>query len=117
MKFGVNTFIWGAAFGPSDFHLLPRIKERGFDGVEIPILDPATFKATAVRRELEKYGLACTIVGIVPAGRSLASDNESARMNGRRHLEATIAAARDVGATLLSGPLYTPVGEMTGVRR
>src|SRR5262245_33279221 len=55
VKFGVNTFVWGASFGPADFHLLPGIKERGFDGVEIPILDPATFKATDVRRELEKY--------------------------------------------------------------
>ena len=32
MKFGVNTFIWGAMFGPSDFHLLPAIKAGGFDG-------------------------------------------------------------------------------------
>ena len=40
MKFGVNTFIWGAGFGPDDFHLLPRIKAGGFDGIEMPILDP-----------------------------------------------------------------------------
>jgi len=117
MKFGVNTFIWGPAFGPSDFHLLPRIKERGFDGIEIPLLEPATFRADAVRRELEKYDLACTTVGIVPAGSSLASRDECARGRGRRHLEACIALTRDVGGTLFSGPLYTPVGEMTGLRR
>ena len=35
MKFGVNTLIWGAKFGPSDFHLLPEIKANGFDGVEV----------------------------------------------------------------------------------
>ena len=34
MKFGVNTCIWGSAFGPADFHLLPRLKASGFDGVE-----------------------------------------------------------------------------------
>ena len=50
MKFGVNTFVWGAAFGPADVHLLPRIKERGFDGVELPVLEPATFKADIIRR-------------------------------------------------------------------
>ena len=36
MKFGVNTFIWGATFGPSDFHLLPEIKANGFDGSRCP---------------------------------------------------------------------------------
>ena len=33
MKFGVNTFIWGVSFGPPEFHLLPRIKDGGFDGI------------------------------------------------------------------------------------
>jgi len=42
MKFGINTLLWGATFGAADFHHLPRIKEAGFDGVEIPIFDPAT---------------------------------------------------------------------------
>ena len=45
MKFGVNTFIWGAGFGPSNFHLLPGIKASGFDGIEVPILDPGSFDA------------------------------------------------------------------------
>ncbi len=36
MKFGVNTYIWGATFGPADFHLLPRLKDAGFDGIEVP---------------------------------------------------------------------------------
>ena len=51
MRFGVNTFIWGAAFGPPLFGLLPRIKEAGFDGIEFPILDPQAFEAvTAIAR-------------------------------------------------------------------
>src|SRR5712691_5703595 len=57
MKFGVNTFIWGAMFGPPDFHLLPRIKASGFDGIEVPILDPGAFEAEAVGRELDRMGL------------------------------------------------------------
>jgi D-psicose/D-tagatose/L-ribulose 3-epimerase len=117
MKFGVNTFIWGAAFGPSDFHLLPEIKANGFDGVEVPILDPGTFDAAAVGRELDRIGLERTAVTIVPGGTSLASSDAGLRQRAITHLEAAIAAARDAGATILAGPMFTPVGYLTGVRR
>jgi len=117
VKFGVNTFIWGPSFGPADFHLLPWIKEQGFDGLEIPILEPATFHARAVRRELEKYDLECTTVGAMPAGSSLASDDNGSRARGLAHLEACIAVTREIDGGLFSGPFYTPVGEMTGLRR
>jgi hypothetical protein len=38
MKYGVNTFIWSETFDPSHFGLLPGIKEAGFDGVEVLLL-------------------------------------------------------------------------------
>lgn len=117
MKFGVNTFIWGATFGPSDFHLLPKIKAGGFDGVEVPILDPATFEAVAVGRELDRIGLARTAVTIVPGGLSLASSDAGIRQRTRDQLATCIKATRDAGATILAGPMYTPVGFMTGQRR
>ena len=117
MKFGVNTFIWGATFGPVDFHLLPRIKEGGFDGIEVPILEPAAFEAETVGRELDRVGLERTAVSIVPGGLSLASSDAAVRQRTRDHLSACIAAARDVGASILAGPMYTPVGFLTGQRR
>lgn len=117
MKFGVNTFIWGVSFGPPEFHLLPRIKDGGFDGIEFPILDPGAFEAGPVMRELERVGLECTAVTIIPGGSSLGSSDSSARQHARGHVKDCIAAARDAGATLLSGPLYTPVGYLTGCRR
>ena len=117
MKFGVNTFIWGAAFGPSEFHLLPAIKRHGFDGIEFPILDPAAFEGAAIRRELGNLGLACTAVTAIPQGFSLGSSDAAVRAKAEAFMAAVIAAAHDAGATLLSGPFYTPVGHLTGVRR
>lgn len=117
MRFGVNTLIWGATFGPSDFHLLPEIKANGFDGVELPIFDPGTFEAAAIGRELDRIGLERTACTIVPGGTSLASSEAAVRQRARSHLEAAIAAARDAGAQILAGPMYTPVGYLTGVRR
>jgi D-psicose/D-tagatose/L-ribulose 3-epimerase len=117
MKFGVNTFIWSATFGLSQFDLLPRIKDGGFDGVELPILDPEAFEATAVGRELDRVGLERTAVAIIPGGLSLGASDPTIRRRTRAHLEACIASARDLGATILAGPMYTPVGYLTGQRR
>jgi D-psicose/D-tagatose/L-ribulose 3-epimerase len=117
MKFGVNTFIWGASFGPTDFHLLPAIKAGGFDGIEMPILNPSDFSATAVGRELDRLGLERTTCGAVPPGTSLGSSDASVRKQARAHLTLCITRAAEVGARLFSGPFYTPVGHMTGGRR
>ena len=117
MKFGVNTYIWGATFGPADFALLPRLAAGGFDGIEVPILDPAAFEADAVARECDRVGLARTAVANVPRGSSLASADAGERQRARDHVAACIKVARDIGAEVLAGPMYTPVGFLTGTRR
>lgn len=117
MKFGVNTFIWGAVFTAADFHRLPAIKAAGFDGIEMPILEPATWPAADVGRELDRVGLERTACGAVPPGSSLASSDAAERRRAQDHLRACIERCAEVGAHLFSGPFYTPVGQMTGVRR
>jgi D-psicose/D-tagatose/L-ribulose 3-epimerase len=117
MKLGVNTLIWGASFGPSDFHLLPRIKDAGFDGIEVPILDPHAFEARAVGRELDRIGLELTAVTIIPRGLSLGASDRDTRAHAMQHVRTCLAAARDAGIHLLSGPIYTPVGYLPGRRR
>jgi D-psicose/D-tagatose/L-ribulose 3-epimerase len=117
VKFGVNTLIWDASFGPAHFHLLPRIKAAGFDGIEMPIFDPSAFEADAVARELDRVGLERTAVTIIPRGLSLGATDRDARAQARDHVRACIAVARDAGIRLLAGPIYTPVGYLTGRRR
>jgi len=117
MKFGINTLLWGATFSPADFHHLPRIREAGFDGVEIPIFDPATCPSIDIGRELRRVGLECTAVSIMPPGVSLGAADADVRSRGRRHVMSCIRSAAEMGASLLAGPLYSPVGYFTGQRR
>jgi D-psicose/D-tagatose/L-ribulose 3-epimerase len=117
MKFGINTLLWGATFGPSDFDRLPAIKDAGFDGIELAILDPADFPAAAIRRELHRVGLECTAVAIIPDGLGLAVPDATLRARAEAHVRACIGQAADAGARLLSGPLYFPVGYLPGRRR
>jgi D-psicose/D-tagatose/L-ribulose 3-epimerase len=117
MKLGVNTFIWSAEFGTAQLPLLPRIKAHGFDGVEVPMFEPAHFPAADIRRGVEANGLECTVCSIIPQGRSLISDDPEVRRRTRQHLRDAIEATAEVGARLIDGPLYSPVGYLPGRRR
>jgi D-psicose/D-tagatose/L-ribulose 3-epimerase len=117
MKLGVNTFIWSAEFGRAQLALLPRIKEHGFDGVEVPLFDPVGFPAADIRNALAANDLECTVCSIIPAGRSLISDDADVRRRTQQHLRDAISAAAEAGAHVIDGPLYSPVGFLSGRRR
>jgi len=117
MKFGANTFIWTEAFGPEHFGILPRLKEAGFDGIEVAMLAPASLPAASIRRELQKYELECTCCSAFGPGLSLASKDREERRKAQTHVRDSLKAAAELGASLVAGPLYTPVGYFTGGRR
>ncbi|HZT30541.1 MAG TPA: sugar phosphate isomerase/epimerase family protein [Bryobacteraceae bacterium] len=117
MKFGVNTFIWTANFDRSNLPMLPRIKAAGFDGVEVPLFQPGQFAAADIRRGLEENGLECTICSVLTGGMNMISPDAAVRRKTRVHMEECIQAAAEVGARIIAGPLYSPVGLMTGTRR
>jgi D-psicose/D-tagatose/L-ribulose 3-epimerase len=117
MKLGVNTFIWAAEFGREQLPLLPVIKEHGFDGVEVPLFEPAGFPAVEIRNAIAATGLECTVCSIIPQGRSLISDDAAVRQRTRQHLRDAIEATAEVGARVIDGPLYSPVGYLPGRRR
>jgi D-psicose/D-tagatose/L-ribulose 3-epimerase len=117
MKLAVNMFIWSANFGPADIGLLPRIKEAGFDGVELPLFHPGAFAATELRRAVEANGLIPIVCSIIPNGLNLVSEAADVRRKTQAHLREVIQKAAEVGARLVDGPLYCPVGYLPGRRR
>jgi D-psicose/D-tagatose/L-ribulose 3-epimerase len=117
MKFGVNTFIWSATFGPAEFGLLPLIKEAGFDGVEIPLFRPASLAAAAIRKANEAQGLECNACTVLVDGLNLISNSADIRHKTRVHLADIAKAAADAGIKIVAGPLYSPVGYLPGRRR
>ncbi|MFN0169661.1 MAG: sugar phosphate isomerase/epimerase family protein [Bryobacteraceae bacterium] len=117
MKFGVNTFIWTASFGPEQLPLLPRIKEAGFDGVEVPLFTAKDFDASTIRQGAESNGLECTVCSVLVGGLSLISEDAAIRAKSRAHLKDAVKAVAEAGARTIAGPLYSPVGYLPGRRR
>jgi D-psicose/D-tagatose/L-ribulose 3-epimerase len=117
MKLGVNTFIWTSEFTPAHLDLLPRIKAAGFDGVELPVAQPAAFRTADVRRALEANGLACTVCSVILKEFNLVGADGDVRRRTQQHIRDVVTVAADLGATLVDGPLYAPVGYLPGRRR
>lgn len=117
MKFGINTFLWTSNFGSKDFALLPVIKQHGFDGVEVSLIQPAAFEAAPIRRALQENALECTVCAVLPAPLSLLTDDAAVRRKALEHMELAIQLTAEAGASIMAGPLYSPVGFLPGRRR
>ena len=117
MKFGVNTFIWTASFDRSHLPLLPVIKEHGFDGIEVSLFRPVDFAAADIRRGLRENALECTVCSVLTGGLSVISEDAAVRRDTLSHMKDCVKATADVGAGLIAGPLYSPVGYLPGRRR
>ena len=117
MKFGVNTMIWSGEYDNQVRNLLPVIKEKGFDAIEIPLFRLDGFNAAAVRRDTEALGLECTVASAFIQGLSPISEDASTRARAIQHLKDLIQAAAEAGAGIFCGPMYSPVGYLPGRRR
>jgi D-psicose/D-tagatose/L-ribulose 3-epimerase len=117
MKFGVNTFIWSPAVDAPVIEALPEIRERGFDGVELPLIDLTYIQPATIRRRLAETDLRCTFCAVLPRPLSLMDASPELRERAVQHLTDAIAFAAEAGGEVIAGPLYSPVGFFTGTRR
>ena len=97
--------------------VLPEIRGRGFDGVELPLIDLTYIKPATIRQRLVEADLKCNFCGVLPRPLSLIDASPEIRAQAVEHLTRAIAFAAEAGGEILAGPLYSPVGFFTGVRR
>jgi D-psicose/D-tagatose/L-ribulose 3-epimerase len=110
MKIGISAFAWTADFTPQHLDLLPRIREIGFAGVEIPMFEPAKLPVEGIRRACEQNELEGTVCAILPPNINPIDENVDTRRKSRRHLADCIEISARLGAKLIGGPLYAPIG-------
>jgi D-psicose/D-tagatose/L-ribulose 3-epimerase len=66
---------------------------------------------------MEAAGLECAVSAALLPGLSLVSDDAAVRTRTRQHLIDLVETVAELGAALVAGPLYAPVGEFPGRRR
>ncbi|MCS7242867.1 MAG: sugar phosphate isomerase/epimerase [Candidatus Caldatribacterium sp.] len=115
--FGVNLFLWTAAYTDNDAHLIPMVKKLGFDCVEIPLdlLDAISVDKTKIL--LEENELAVTGCAVVGERRDLISESALIRKEALAYFTRCLKMLSAWGGTVLCGPCYSAVGKLTGESR
>ncbi len=118
MRMGVNTYLWTSAFAQGDIGLIEHVKNLGADGIEFARSGFDEFPAAAVRAELKRLGMGCTLCTSPPhAELSIIHPSAKARADGLRYLREAVTVAQRIGAESIVGLLYAKVGWFTGERR
>ena len=113
MKIGINLLLWTGHVTEEYVPILQAIKDTGFDGVEIPVFDATDVTHYAkLGAIMDDIGLQRTAVALIP-------DEEHSPLAEHRqgavdHLKSVIDCCSAMGAEMLVGPYYQPLGIFSG---
>jgi len=115
MQVGINLLCLTGFVEERHLDEIRRLKELGYDGVEIPVLSGQPGHYAWLGRELDRIGLRRTATAIIPDPEaSPISADRDIRRRGIAHLDWAFDCARELGAESLGGPIHAPIGHFTG---
>lgn len=117
MKVGINLLLWTGQVTEEHAPLLRALKDTGFDGVEVPIFDasdPGHYRRLGAL--LDDLGLARTVTATIPdAAHNPLSEHRHERAAACGHLARVVDCCAELGAEVLAGPWYQPLGNFSGL--
>ena len=111
VKFGVSTWLWTSPFNMETVSLFPKIKNYGYDAVEIPVEDPELVDLAAVKKALEDNGLSAIICGAFGPSRDFTHDDPAFHDTCFKYMDQCFEIASELGAKFVAGPMYSAVGK------
>ena len=111
----MNMLLWSTDVSGREFDpVFERLREMGFDGVEVPIFDREVDKYAELGERLEQLGLERLAVAARGDGESPVAADPTERANALAATKANLDSAAALGAPLLCGPLGAPLGVFSG---
>ena len=114
MKFGMNLYVWTTELRPEFYHVLPLIKDLGYDGVEVPVSDQSDDVLREIRYQLDNSGLSCTTITNVGVDANPISPDAEIRRKALERLKRAIDASYLLESENLVGPFFSAYGVFTG---
>jgi D-psicose/D-tagatose/L-ribulose 3-epimerase len=107
-KLGVHALVWVAGWSHDECaRAVAQSAELGYDLIEIPALDPEAIDVDFTRRTLEQHHLGVTLsLGLEDAA-DVSSGDPAKMKRGEEKLAKVVAIARDLGATHVTGIIYS----------
>ena len=116
-RFGLNLLLYTAAFTRDKVDLIPKVAEMGYDAVEVPLNDLSLVDAPAIATAREKAGVGLSSCCVLLPGANLCGPTPEERRAGVEALRQMIDLTAEMGGDTVAGPLYSPVGHLTGRAR
>lgn len=110
MKIGISAFAWTSHLRPAHLQILPELRDLGVEGFEVPIVDPESLPLDEIRAATEACGIECTGCALLPRHCNPISPDPQSRDRARNYLRRCIEACARMGARVMGGPLYAPIG-------
>jgi D-psicose/D-tagatose/L-ribulose 3-epimerase len=113
-QLGVHMLVFGEGWDEDHARdVFERAAQAGYDLVEVLIEDPATADPAMTARLSEEsgVGVVAALCGTIEANLSHADPATAAR--GEQWVASALPVARDMGATLLAGPTFSPLHRYT----
>jgi D-psicose/D-tagatose/L-ribulose 3-epimerase len=114
MKIGMNLLLWTGHVTAEHFPLLAKLRQTGFDGVELPIFEGDVAHYKMIRKELDNLGLSCTTVALVSEAANPISPDASVRQAAANHLKRNVEITATLGGAYIAGPYHSPLGVFSG---
>jgi len=115
MKIGFNMLLWTPFVTEEHFGLFEKLKHTGYDGVELEVFEGTPEHYAKVAHVIEDNGLESTAVTIIPdEDRNPLSPDANKRRAAVDHLKWAVDCTEALGAEVLAGPYYQPLGAFTG---
>ena len=111
VTFGVSTWLWTSPFNRDTVALFSKIKNYGFDAVEIPVEDPSLIDLKLVKKALQEQGLKPIICGAFGPTRDLTNEDPKYHQTCFDYLDACFEIAAELGSSFVAGPMYAAVGK------
>ncbi|TDC53428.1 sugar phosphate isomerase/epimerase [Jiangella ureilytica] len=110
-RFGVNTWVWTSPLTDAALaDLAPRIRDWGFDVVELPVENPGDWDPVRAAKVLGDLGLTAAVALVMGDGRELVATGADTVAATRDYLRHVVDVAATVGAPAIAGPAYASVG-------
>jgi D-psicose/D-tagatose/L-ribulose 3-epimerase len=116
MKLGISIFAWTSTVSNSHIDLISQIRDLGFSVCEVPMLAPTMLPSRSLRNAFEESGIECTVCSILPRNVNPISPDAAERKKSIHHLHKCVEVAAEMGARLIGGPLFAPIGYLPGHR-
>ena len=111
IKYGVSTWLWQSPFTTESISLFSKIKEMGFDVVEIPVEDPELIDAETVAKALLDNGLEATVCGVFGPTKDLTHEDPAVHDTCFTYMEKCFQLCNQWNVDFVAGPMYSAVGK------